>query len=151
MRPVLFALLACSVVSAADPPKADDKKVKMLAETDKVVAAIKPDAPKEERAREYAKAGEAYMQLREPAKAADAFTKSLDAVADASVQDRRGDAHLWAGKFAEAVADYDVFLKANPKFDVKHWRRGDCPVLRRQVRGRGEAVRDAQEGQPARR
>lgn len=125
MRPVLFALLVGSLtVQAADPPKADDKKAKMLAELEKTLAGIKADAPKEERAQDYAKAGDVLLGLREPAKAAAAFTQALDVMPDAKVQDRRGDAHLWAGKFAEAVADYDAFLKANPKFAPKHWRRG---------------------------
>ncbi len=125
MRPVLFALLVGSLtVQAADPSKADDKKAKILAELEKRLADVKDDAPKGERAREYADVGDAILGLREPAKAAAAFTKSIDAMPDAKVQDRRGDAHLWAGKFAEAVADYDAFLKANPKFAPKHWRRG---------------------------
>jgi lipoprotein NlpI len=125
MRPVLFALLVGSLsVQAADPPKADDKKAKMVAEVDRMIAGIDPKAAKEERAKLLAGAGEAYLKLREPVKAADAFTQALAAAPDAKVQDRRGDAHLWAGKFAEAVADYDVFLKANPKFAPEHWRRG---------------------------
>jgi lipoprotein NlpI len=125
MRPILFALLLGSLsVQAADPPKADDKKARMIAELEKRLAGIKADAAKEERAKEYSSVGDAFKAVREPAKAIEAYTKSLDAVADPKVQDRRGDAHLWAGKFAEAVADYDVFLKANPKFAPEHWRRG---------------------------
>lgn len=125
MRPLLFALLLTAAVApAADPPKADDKKAKILAELDKTIADIKPDSPKDERAREYARVGAALLSLREPAKAAEVFTKSLELVEKPEVQDRRGDAHLWAGKFSEAVADYDVFLKAFPKYDEQHWRRG---------------------------
>jgi lipoprotein NlpI len=123
MRPLLLALLAACAVHAADPP-ADDKKAKMVAEVEKTLAAIKPDAAKEERAKEYARAGDALMKLREPAKAAAAFTKSLEVVPDVIVQNRRGHAHTWAGKFAEAVADYDAFLKAYPKLDQEHWQRG---------------------------
>lgn len=126
MRPLLFALLACSAVAAADPPKADDKKAAMLAEVEKAVAALadsKADA--KEKAGQYAKLGELLLKLREPAKAAEAFTRSIAANPDdPKVNDRRGDAHLWAGRFADAVADYDLFLKANPKFGPEHWRRG---------------------------
>lgn len=122
MRPLPLALFILFAGSAVLP--ADDKKAKITAELEAILAAIKPDAPKEERAREYARVGETYMKLREPAKAVDAFTKSLAAVSAVKVQDRRGDAHLWAGQFAEAVADYDAFLKVYPKLDEKHWRRG---------------------------
>lgn len=125
MRSVLFALLVGSLsVHAADPPKADDKKAKMVAEVDKMIAGIDPKVAKEERAKLLAGAGEAYLKLREPVKAADAFTKSLDAMPDVNVQNRRGHAYTWAGKFAEAVADYDAFLKVNPKLDQEHWQRG---------------------------
>lgn len=126
MRAALFALvITTSLVLAADPP-ADDKKARMLAEAAKMLQGV--DESKDgnaEKARAYARVGDLLMQLREPAKAAGAFTKSLAAdPAQAKVQDRRGDAHLWAGKFTEAVADYDAFLKANPKVAPEHWRRG---------------------------
>ena len=125
MRSLLFTLCAVTPLFAADPPKADDKKTKMLAEVEKAVAAIDPKAPKGERAMALVGAGEAYLKLREPAKAVEAFTKALDADPDQpGVRDRRGDASLWAGQFADAVADYDAFLKSDPKFAPKHWRRG---------------------------
>lgn len=126
MRPLLFVLLACSAVAAADPPKADDKKAAMLAEVEKAIAALTDSkAEAKEKAAKYAQLGDLLLKLREPAKAVEAFNKSLTANPDdPKVKDRRGDAHLWAGKFAEAVADYDAFLKAEPKFAPKHWRRG---------------------------
>ena len=40
MRHLLFALLAVTAVTAADPPKADDKKAAMLAEVEKAIAAL---------------------------------------------------------------------------------------------------------------
>lgn len=126
MRPLLLALLACSAVAAADPPKADDKKAAMLAEVEKAIAALTDSkAEAKEKATKYAQLGDLLLKLREPAKAVEAFDKSLAVAPDQpAVRDRRGDAYLWAGKFAEAVADYDVFLKAEPKFAPKHWRRG---------------------------
>ena len=39
-------------------------------------------------------------------------------------RDRRGDEHLFAGRFDEAIADYDAFLAVEPAFDAHHWRRG---------------------------
>jgi lipoprotein NlpI len=122
MRPLPLALFLLLAGAAMLP--ADDKNAKITAELEATLAAIKADAPKEERAREYARVGEAFMKLREPGKAADTFTKSLAAVSDPKVQNRRGDAHLWAGKFTEAVADYDAFLKVYPKLDQEHWQRG---------------------------
>jgi lipoprotein NlpI len=38
--------------------------------------------------------------------------------------DRRGDAYLKSGKIPEAIADYDRYLKTNPRFEPEHWRRG---------------------------
>ena len=38
--------------------------------------------------------------------------------------DRRGDDHLFAGRFEEAIADFDRFLMAEPELDPHHWRRG---------------------------
>ncbi len=37
---------------------------------------------------------------------------------------RRGDAHFFLSQFAEAVADYDAMVKADPAQDASHWRRG---------------------------
>ena len=39
-------------------------------------------------------------------------------------RDRRGDEHLRAGRFAAAIADFDVFLAARPEAEPHHWRRG---------------------------
>jgi lipoprotein NlpI len=37
---------------------------------------------------------------------------------------QRGDQHLRAGRFAEAIADFDVFLAAEPTAESYHWQRG---------------------------
>ncbi len=39
-------------------------------------------------------------------------------------RDLRGDEHLLAGRFEEALADFDSFLAAAPELDPQHWRRG---------------------------
>ena len=39
-------------------------------------------------------------------------------------RDARGDDHLFAGRFDEALADFDAFLAAEPALDPYHWRRG---------------------------
>jgi lipoprotein NlpI len=36
----------------------------------------------------------------------------------------RGDAHLFLGHFAEAVADYEKMIQLDPSEDAKHWRLG---------------------------
>lgn len=38
--------------------------------------------------------------------------------------DSRGDEHLKAGRFEEAITDFDRFLAAEPEADPHHWRRG---------------------------
>ncbi len=38
--------------------------------------------------------------------------------------DRRGDEHLRAGRFDEAILDFDRYLEAQPEADPYHWRRG---------------------------
>ncbi len=37
---------------------------------------------------------------------------------------RRGDAHFFAGKFKEAVSDYEMMVEIDPALDASHWRRG---------------------------
>lgn len=39
-------------------------------------------------------------------------------------RDRRGDEHLFAGRFEQALADFDAFLAAEPELGAQHWRRG---------------------------
>ncbi|MEM6671436.1 MAG: tetratricopeptide repeat protein [Planctomycetota bacterium] len=43
---------------------------------------------------------------------------------DARELDDRGDAHLKAGRFAEAVADFDAAIALEPRLEPHHWRRG---------------------------
>lgn len=37
---------------------------------------------------------------------------------------RRGDAHFFRGKFAEAVADYEKMVSLDPDLETSHWRKG---------------------------
>jgi len=39
-------------------------------------------------------------------------------------RDRRGDERLLAGRFDEAIADFDAYLAVEPAADPYHWRRG---------------------------
>jgi lipoprotein NlpI len=70
--------------------------------------------------------GSAHLKLRQNEEAIKAFTKviELDAKTAATAYDRRGDAYLKTGKFKEAIADFDEFLKTRPKLAPDHWRRG---------------------------
>jgi len=43
---------------------------------------------------------------------------------DLNAFSRRGDAYFFAGKFKEAVADYDQMVELDPSLDASHWRRG---------------------------
>jgi len=43
---------------------------------------------------------------------------------DINAYSRRGDAYFFAGKFKEAVADYDKMVELDPASDASHWRRG---------------------------
>ncbi|MEM1452349.1 MAG: tetratricopeptide repeat protein [Planctomycetota bacterium] len=45
-------------------------------------------------------------------------------VTDYRVLDARGDEHLKAGRFAEAVADFDAAIELEPRLEPYHWRRG---------------------------
>jgi len=38
--------------------------------------------------------------------------------------DRRGDEHLKAGRFDEAIADFDTAIALRPELEPHHWRRG---------------------------
>jgi len=70
-------------------------------------------------------AGMIHMGQREQDKAITAFDEAIRR--DPSFEkayDRRGDAKLKSGQFAESIKDFDVFLKTNPKFEPEHWRRG---------------------------
>lgn len=41
-----------------------------------------------------------------------------------SLLSRRGDVRVFAGRFAEAVADYEEMIAMDPKQDAPHWRLG---------------------------
>jgi lipoprotein NlpI len=90
------------------------------------VVAFVPLARADEKAAEAAfKKAVAHAEKREHDKAVEAFTESIKADANTPlVFDRRGDSLLKLGKFTEAIADFDAYLKANPKHEPEHWRRG---------------------------
>ena len=69
----------------------------------------------------------ARLQLRDNEAAAKALTDAITREPKlAAAYDRRGDAYLKLGKFADAVADFDKFLALTPYPEdaPKHWRRG---------------------------
>lgn len=41
-----------------------------------------------------------------------------------SLHSKRGDATFFAGRFDEAVADYDRMVELDPSLETSHWRRG---------------------------
>jgi lipoprotein NlpI len=43
---------------------------------------------------------------------------------DVDLYSRRGDAHFFRGKFAEAAADYEKTVELKPDLDTSHWRKG---------------------------
>ena len=70
-------------------------------------------------------AGIAHAGLRQHDEAVKAFTEVIKLEPKALVAlDKRADAYLKSGKFAEAVADFDAYLKERPKDGPDHWRRG---------------------------
>jgi lipoprotein NlpI len=72
--------------------------------------------------------GSAHLKLRHNEDAIKALSEmiKLDPKAAAKTRafDLRGDAYLKSGKFKEAIADFDEFLKTYDKLKPDHWRRG---------------------------
>lgn len=139
MRVIVAAALAVALVATAGAAKQDDKKVeKLLKQIEEAAKEKKYDEmiklakeaeglDKENPAIPFA-LGSAYTALRKNQEAADAFTKVIKLAPDAAVAyDRRGDANLKAGKFEDAVKDFDKYhelRKAGDKEKAEHWRRG---------------------------
>ena len=59
-----------------------------------------------------------------PAESAERDAEAAAETLSPRERDRRGDEHLFAGRFDQAIADFDAFLEAEPEFDPHHWRRG---------------------------
>ena len=43
---------------------------------------------------------------------------------DPAVHSRRGDCHLFLGRFADAVTDFETMIALDPALDAPHWRLG---------------------------
>jgi len=59
--------------------------------------------------------------VEEVARLTDALGKSPDSI---RLLSQRGDAHLFLGKFKEAVADFEKTIALDPAQDAPHWRLG---------------------------
>ncbi len=70
--------------------------------------------------------GPAATQVMEPegAPKPEAVAKPAAEVLSSSALDRRGDAHLKAGRFDDAIADFDAAIALEPGLEAHHWRRG---------------------------
>lgn len=141
MRVIVAAALAVGLVATAGTAKQDDKKVEKLLKQIEDAAKDKKYDEMIKLAQEAEKLddknpaipfalGSAYTAQRKNAEAVEAFTKVIKLAPDVAVAyDRRGDANLKAGKFDDAVKDFDEYLKKvkdgqRKEADANHWRRG---------------------------
>jgi lipoprotein NlpI len=112
----------CLLVAVSAACRAEQKPDPLKAELEKAEKAV-VEKPNDVAAR--LRLGEVLLAMRENEKAEAVFDTVLKAdPKQPNGLDRRGDARLKLGKFADAVADYDAFLALNPKFAPEHWRRG---------------------------
>jgi lipoprotein NlpI len=108
---LLFTLTAC-----AQKPATEEKELARLLQAVK----DKPDD-----AVGHANLAAYYAEQKDYAKAIASMSKGIELDATyVRLRDYRGDWYLWTGEFKKAVADYDVFLKDNPRLEPEHWRRG---------------------------
>ncbi len=79
------------------------------------------------------KADDTFPLKPEEAKTLQARLEADFAAAEAAVKaspesvnalSRRGDAHLFLGRFREARADFDAMIRLDPRLDAPHWRLG---------------------------
>jgi lipoprotein NlpI len=78
-----------------------------------------------ESAADYLKQAVQASQKRSYAEAEKLASKAIEADARlAEAYDVRGTVRFMQGKFAESVADFDTFLKLEPRAAAGHWRRG---------------------------
>lgn len=69
--------------------------------------------------------GEALGSQRKSAEAIKDFNKALDLDATFTLAvDRRGGEQFKLGNVKESIDDFNTFIKANPKDEAAHWRRG---------------------------
>ena len=72
--------------------------------------------------------GQLHSAQRQYNEAAAAYTKVLNLKPgksmEADTHQERGEVYFKAAKIKESIADFDVFLKANPQRDPYHWQRG---------------------------
>ena len=131
MRPLLFILMtfaatatsradeaADAVAAARNALKAGDSAAALSA-AEKAVA-LAPKSPVA-----YFVRGDAYAAARKHAEAIRDFDKSysLDKTFLLAI-DHRGGERFKLGQVKESIADFDVFLKDNPREAPAHWRRG---------------------------
>lgn len=83
-----------------------------------------PDADRSEAMKEYSRADRAYKK-GDYTEAIAALNRCLDRDGKfAPALDLRGSCYFLTGKFGDAVADFDRFLKLRPQEYNGHWRRG---------------------------
>lgn len=69
--------------------------------------------------------GEVFAHQRQPAEAIKDFDKALELDKTFVIAvDRRGGEQFKLGKVKESIDDFNTFIKASPKDEAAHWRRG---------------------------
>jgi lipoprotein NlpI len=131
MRPLLSALTV--LVLAAPLPAADaDEFIKQAREALKSgdvvaaqAAAQKAVEADPKNAHAFLTRGDVYVARRQHAEAIKDYEKALELDKTLLVAaDRRGGEKFKLGKIQESIDDFNAFLKANPKAEPAHWRRG---------------------------
>lgn len=127
-RPALAVVALAALTAAA--PAADERKTAEEAyrrqdykAARELAAAVAKADPKSQPARMLL--GLACLHLRDNEAAADALTELIRLNPDLpDAYDRRGDAYLKLGRFADAVQDFDRVIALRPEAAPEHWRRG---------------------------
>jgi len=124
----LMLIASVSIVNAADADEFIKEARAALKKGDAAAAmkaankAIEVDA---KNAVAFYLRGEAYAAQRKHAEAIKDFDAAfaLDKTLLAAINQRGGE-QFKVGKIEESIADFNTFLKANPKAEPGHWRRG---------------------------
>jgi lipoprotein NlpI len=129
MRPLVCALaLLAAPVSAADADefiKAARAALKAGDADAALAAARKAVEADPQDARAFLVRGDAHAARRQPAEAIQDYDKALELDKTLLVAaDRRGGEKFKLGKVQESIDDFNAYLKANPKAEPAHWRRG---------------------------